>query len=90
MGPVVSDCMVNKCDFVNPDGTVSDRQAAAAQNAVGELSFNEREEILQANFNNTRVEDCIRSQQSGLSQAAIGLGVLGLGAVAVALSQRGD
>lgn len=82
--------MVQKCDFVSPDGTVSDRQAAAAQDAAGELSFDDRKEILQANFNNTRVEDCIRGQQGGLSRAAVGVGILGLGVVAVALSQRDE
>jgi len=82
--------MASLCDFVNNDGTVSRDQAVAAATAAneGRLDQPSAQTITSAYNNDQVVNTCVGG--GGVSPATIGLGVLGLGAVAVALSQRGE
>jgi hypothetical protein len=82
--------MANVCDFTQPDGTVTEQQAQQAPEAFsrGELTAEEASLLINTHGNQTALPQC--SQGGGLSRAAIGAGILGLGVVAVALSQRDE
>lgn len=93
---------VGLCDYTNPDGsipnTIGGVPASDAVDAVGKafpMSQQEVTTLFNAFVEGNTVDQCTgggdrRPQQQGISPAVIGLGVLGAGAVAVALSQRDE
>lgn len=89
--------MASLCDFVNNDGTVTRDQAVAAIIAAneGRLDQSSAETVASAYNNDQVVNACVGGGDGGgagvgVSPTTIGLGVLGLGAVVVALSQRDE
>lgn len=84
---VVGFCMASVCEYTQPDGTATQRQKQQALNDP-DLSPIEKAKIIEAADNNDPVSEC--ATQQGVPPALVGIGVLGLGAVAVALSQRGE
>lgn len=61
--------MASICDFVNDDGSVSQQQAIAAQEAFqnGELGAGDASTVISAESNNETVDECVVSDTSTVS-----------------------